>query len=479
MSNEAKVGLLLVLALAVLGWLTVASGTLSFKGSTPERELHAVFTDVNGIKPGTPVRMAGVTIGDVTRIVLQPNGTATLYFDVRRNVPLPADVAAQVTASGLIGEYYLALVPGPQTVRGDGGLLASTATRIPALSSADPANVGTDFAAMAADMKDITRALKAVLGDAENTARFQTIVANLATFSQSLGGADPDTFKNLNLAAQNLAAITEDVRAGKGALGQLVSSNTSNTQLDATLNQLNAAVTDLRAILGKINNGQGSLGQLVNSDRTADNLNTALTTFNTLTSPFTPGTTEAETPTHPGLHSQLLLESAYLTAEDGVTLSEAQLRIQPGTRTFLQLGAHYDGFAARADSSGNPYSGQNFGNTTKLSAQVGRSFPLGANLLNLRAGVHRNTPGVGADFLTPGITYIANLSDPAATQTPGADAPHLSLSARAHFTDTLYGTIGYDNILNSNYASPMVGLGVRFGGKTTQVQSIPISATGL
>ena len=485
MSNEAKVGLLLVIAIAVLGWLTVTSGTLSFARKDPTRPLEAVFTDVNGLKEGTPVRMAGVTIGAVKRIDLQPNGTAVLHFEVNKNVPLPADVAAQVTASGLIGEYYLALVPGEQTNRGEGGLLASNVTRLPTLMSADPTNMSNQFAKMAADMQDITSSMRKVLGDPETTRKFQDIVINLAQFSESLGSNNAQTFDNLNKAAENLARITQDVRNGKGSLGQLLTDDPNAPKLSDTIEEMNKAVKDLRTILNKVNSGQGTLGQLVNDDTTANNLNSALTTFNSIAGPLVPNRDDPEKQTHPAYHSEFTLQSGYLTDSHGIAKTEAMVRLQPGTQNFLQLGAQYDGYAAEADSrNGNShYAGRDFGSTGKYTVQLGRSLPVNeVNAVNLRAGMRNSTPGLGADFLTPRITYTADLYDFGGTNTPGASAPHLDVAARAHFTPKFYGSIGYDNVLNSDYASPIIGVGLRLGGPgkatgNTRATPLAVSAT--
>jgi phospholipid/cholesterol/gamma-HCH transport system substrate-binding protein len=479
MSNEAKVGLLLVIALAVLGWLTLTSGTFSFARKEPMRNLEAVFNDVNGLKEGTPVRMAGVNIGEVKRIDLQSNGTAVLHFDVRRNVPLPADVAAQVTASGLIGEYYLALVPGEQTTRGEGGLLASNVTRLPTLLSADPTNMSNQFAQMATDIQDITTNVRQVLGNPETTKKFQDIIENLSKFSESLGSNNRQTFDNLNKASANLAQITQEVRDGKGPLGQLLNDDPNAPQLSDTIEEMNKAVKDLRTILNKVNSGQGSLGQLVNDDKTADNLNTALETFNSVAGPLVPNRNEPETQPHPAYHSEFTLQSAYLTDSEGVAKTEAMARLQPGTQNFLQLGAQYDGFAAESNSSnGNStYAGRDFGNTTKYTAQLGRSLPVNAtSAVNLRAGFRNSTPGLGADLLTPRITYSTDIYDFSGTNTPNASAPHLDVSARAHFTPKFYGTIGYDNVLNSDYASPMIGLGLKLGSPKLPAKTISPSS---
>ena len=101
MTNETKVGILVVAALAALVWLSVRSGTFGFGvGSAPMRELSTEFRDVQGLNEGSKVKMAGVDVGEVQSVDLKPNGVAVLHYNVRESVALPADVSAQIATNG-------------------------------------------------------------------------------------------------------------------------------------------------------------------------------------------------------------------------------------------------------------------------------------------------------------------------------------------------------------------------------------------
>jgi len=100
-------------------------GSLSFGGTG----YRARFTDVTGVLPGDDVRIAGVKVGQVTRVRLVDNGTAELSFTVDGAVPLPAGVRAAVRYRNLIGQRYLALTEGPGTgVLPPGGLIPLSRT---------------------------------------------------------------------------------------------------------------------------------------------------------------------------------------------------------------------------------------------------------------------------------------------------------------------------------------------------------------
>ncbi|HKT01256.1 MAG TPA: MCE family protein [Rugosimonospora sp.] len=86
-------------------------GSLSFGGTG----YRARFTDVTGVLPGDDVRIAGVKVGQVSRVRLVDNSVAELAFTVDSGVPLPAGVRATIRYRNLIGQRYVALTEGPGT----------------------------------------------------------------------------------------------------------------------------------------------------------------------------------------------------------------------------------------------------------------------------------------------------------------------------------------------------------------------------
>lgn len=100
--------------------LAIAAGFLLYAGqitgSGPgggSYDLHARFPSIEGIKIGTDVRLAGVKVGTVTGVQLDPaTFLAELRFTVRTGIELPADSAALISSEGLLGGHFLELMPG-------------------------------------------------------------------------------------------------------------------------------------------------------------------------------------------------------------------------------------------------------------------------------------------------------------------------------------------------------------------------------
>ena len=77
-------------------------------------EITADFTDIGGLKIRAPVTLAGVRIGEVTHIELQPGAlNAKVTMSLRDDKPIPyEDVSARILTEGLIGSNYISIVPG-------------------------------------------------------------------------------------------------------------------------------------------------------------------------------------------------------------------------------------------------------------------------------------------------------------------------------------------------------------------------------
>ena len=76
-------------------------------------DLGASFRSIEGVSVGTDVRLAGVTIGTVTDIALNPETyRADTTFRVDEGVRIPDDSAVVIASEGLLGGNYVEISPG-------------------------------------------------------------------------------------------------------------------------------------------------------------------------------------------------------------------------------------------------------------------------------------------------------------------------------------------------------------------------------
>ncbi|MGR3717027.1 MAG: outer membrane lipid asymmetry maintenance protein MlaD [Thermohalobaculum sp.] len=100
--------------------LLVAGGFLAYAIANTGRHiaadgypLHAQFDHVDGLAPGAEVRIAGVKVGTITGISLDPKTyEADVRFTVRHGIALSTDSSATVATDGLLGGKFLALATG-------------------------------------------------------------------------------------------------------------------------------------------------------------------------------------------------------------------------------------------------------------------------------------------------------------------------------------------------------------------------------
>ncbi|TCO70305.1 outer membrane lipid asymmetry maintenance protein MlaD [Rhodovulum euryhalinum] len=101
-----------VLALA-LGFFAYATQTAGLGGTAGAYELTASFRSVEGVTVGTDVRLAGVKVGTVTALDLNPQTfRADARFTVDEGIELPDDSAVLVSSEGLLGGTFVEILPG-------------------------------------------------------------------------------------------------------------------------------------------------------------------------------------------------------------------------------------------------------------------------------------------------------------------------------------------------------------------------------
>ena len=114
MSNsktETAVGGAVLLTAVV--FLAFMFNTMGSSGANTALTLKASFRSADGISTGTDVRMAGVKIGSVTALRLDPESfRAELTLALRDDLKIPDDSGGAVSQEGLLGGSFVEVIPG-------------------------------------------------------------------------------------------------------------------------------------------------------------------------------------------------------------------------------------------------------------------------------------------------------------------------------------------------------------------------------
>lgn len=108
------------------GSMELPFGTVEVAGGKTY-QVKAVFTHLGGLRVGAPVEVAGVPMGRVREVELNPSYNALVTMEIRAEVKLSTDTFASIRTKGLIGGKYILLSPGgAEETLADGGEIEET-----------------------------------------------------------------------------------------------------------------------------------------------------------------------------------------------------------------------------------------------------------------------------------------------------------------------------------------------------------------
>lgn len=110
---EMMVGSFMLIGILCLGYVSIKLGKMEIMGGD-FYSVTARFDSVSGLKPGATVEVAGVEVGKVDRIALDPKSgdQALAYLKIKSGVKITDDVIASIRTSGIIGDKFIKLRPG-------------------------------------------------------------------------------------------------------------------------------------------------------------------------------------------------------------------------------------------------------------------------------------------------------------------------------------------------------------------------------
>lgn len=111
---ELKVGAFVFVALVILAVFIFKIGSLKSYGTG--NPIRFVFSNVSGVKPGSPVRFSGVEMGEVSRIKILENKERKktqieVIAHIKKSFMIPQGSSAYINTLGLLGEKYIEIIP--------------------------------------------------------------------------------------------------------------------------------------------------------------------------------------------------------------------------------------------------------------------------------------------------------------------------------------------------------------------------------
>ena len=259
MKTTASLIKLIIFALVTLVTFGTLAATIANISFGDRSTYTAVFSDVTGLATGQDVRIAGVRVGEITKIGIDKDRTSAIVdFRAARSSVLTRGTIATIKYRNLVGERYLALSqgPGPATPLRDGDTLARDHTR----SALDLTVLFNGFKPLFAalspkDVNDLSAEIISVLqGEGGN-------INSLLTRTASLTSTLADRDQVIGRTITNLNAVLGTVDAHDKALGDLLD------QLQRFVSGLAGDRTAIGTSLTNINNVAGQTADLLANGR--------------------------------------------------------------------------------------------------------------------------------------------------------------------------------------------------------------------
>jgi phospholipid/cholesterol/gamma-HCH transport system substrate-binding protein len=218
-----KVSIFAVVMLLVAAGLVVVFGQFRF---TSGKTFHANFAEASRLKAGQDVRIAGVPVGSVKKVKLNPDNSVDVMFDVNERYQLYTSTRAVVRYQNLVGDRYLEITSGPGELR-----------KLPAGATIVRANTqpALDLDALLGGLKPVLKGL-----DGKKVNEVSNAVIELL---QGQGGA-------LNNLLTSTGAFTTDLAARDQLIGDVINNlNTVLGTVDDKGAQFNASVDQLQQLI--------------------------------------------------------------------------------------------------------------------------------------------------------------------------------------------------------------------------------------
>ena len=128
---EMIVGLFMITGFAAFIYMALTLGEVPFLTDSSKYIINAQFNNVAGVKKGASVEVAGVVVGEVSKVWLGDNGYALLALRIDKKLQVPIDSMASVKTQGIIGDKFIQLeLGGDQKMFADGGTIRDTESAV-------------------------------------------------------------------------------------------------------------------------------------------------------------------------------------------------------------------------------------------------------------------------------------------------------------------------------------------------------------
>jgi phospholipid/cholesterol/gamma-HCH transport system substrate-binding protein len=269
---ETKVGLFVFIGLALIATLMVwfAKGASLFR-NTYVLKMHT--SNIGGLKPQSSVFLAGVAVGTVQHIELDPSGTnVTALLQIYRDHPIYHDARFIIEMSGFLGDQYVSVVPTGNTLP-----ILTNGSDVLCEAPFNLQEVARGAAGFVQRMDETAKNLDLSVSDLraqvlneQTLANFGTSITNLRVFTAQALDTVHDIHDIIGTNRTQINVIASNIVFFSAQLDSLLATNGDN--LTAATRNMRELTATARQLVNNVQDGQGVAGALLTDNRTSTNV---------------------------------------------------------------------------------------------------------------------------------------------------------------------------------------------------------------
>ncbi|MGZ3769672.1 MAG: MlaD family protein [Bdellovibrio sp.] len=379
---EFKVGILVIAVGTLIAVMSMrVSSDLAYVGRS--KKAWFLLNDAGGLVKNSSVRSAGIPVGTISEISLQ-DGKARVELKIRSDIPLKTSATVEVKSQGILGDKYVEITPGSPTdppLEDDAQILI-----VKDKGSLD--NVIQQVGDVTASLKEVAKNLQeATSGDGTRAHVLGRIVKNIEVLSANLADITSEN-------KEKVGEIVNDIHEVTASLREVMNDKT-DSGLKSTWKRLSSSVKNLDEITSKINKGEGAIGKLVSDESTAENVSNAIDGIGGMLD------------TANRIQTAFDFRAEYL-GEVGATKSYVGIQIQPGLDRYYYLAIVDDPAGVvettktkiTGNTGGFPGSPADYSETKTYMNKIKFTALFAKNFwdLTIKGGLIENSGGFGIDY---------------------------------------------------------------------------------
>lgn len=495
-----KVGMLVTSAFVAFVVFIQIVSTRGF-GTDEVYEVSALFDDVLGLEPASPVQIAGIDVGRIREVKLE-GSKARVIIEMQSRVRLHQDATVEKVAISLLGDYKLAVEPGSeaQPLIEPGGeiLKVKSQSDIDAITNevrtisealreliagkeGEPSALDVivdDVRGAVSAARTITESVRADI-DA-NTERLESILKNIDEFTSDLKTISKDKDEDIDRIVTDTRAIAASIRRTSESIEKMVAGtrqdeiDESVKSLRASLDALNRTLENTASITEKVDAGDGTVGKLINDGKLHQDIAEAADGINSLVGGI------SRLQTWVNLRSEFQFRS-------GASKNYVQFTLQPWEDKSYIFEVVNDPRGVREViiddvETTSPEDGRSFRYRERRSRITeGFNFSLmfakRIYFLQMRFGIIEGSGGVGANlyFFDDKLRFLFDLNR------FGEDdrLPRIKALAEFQLLPYIYAHGGVDDVINPGTMDFFLGLGIRFNDEDLKTMLALVGGSAL